>query len=194
MPILLYKTTKANRAFEKNKYSFGEIYSENILIQRIRFETQENIKAIELYLANYGRNNTNSNEITIYNNNEIFYKKRVNSHFLDDNAFYRISNLNIPVNIGEEISLSISSDDGEPGNAITAWIDNRETNNHLFKYRLSTGSYIPKSGELSMRIFVAGNLQKYLSERYIQIPVVVLYLLYGLLCLLILSMFWIIIS
>jgi len=169
-PIPTYQTNQSG------SYAFGCITKENILMQHVYIPQDEIIKHLDLRLATYARINTNINNISIIKNNNILYSKKFNSNIILDNSFYHIPNLNIPVKKGEDLIISISSENATPHNCITAWISNIESENKLLQYNSSSNTYIEKKGELIMKI--SNNtlpLPQYLSSRFLHIPVWIFY-------------------
>lgn len=170
LPIPTYQTQQSGN------YAFGCITRENILLQHIYIPHDEIIKQLDLKLATYSRVNTNNNNISIIKNNILLYSKEFNSNILVDNSFFHIPNLNILVKEGEDLTISISSEDATSTNCITAWISNIESKNKLIQYNSSSNTYTEKEGELIVKISNDKlSVPKYLSTRFLKIPVWIFY-------------------
>lgn len=179
--IYLYMSKFAITSYQtnqKNLYPFGCINKENVLIQHIYISNDLNIKQLDIKLATYATINSNINNILLKRGNDILFDIKINSKYIIDNSFYHIPNLNIPIKKGDELTISISSEDATSGNCITAWISNIDTKNKLFQYNTITDRYIEKEGELVIKINDdEDSLPIYLSNRFIHIPVKFFYAL-----------------
>lgn len=153
---------------EKN-VPFGEIHSSNALVQQIKTEGNIFVDLIELKLATYARTNTNKNTIKIFINKECVFQRDIPSKDLKDNSFYKIDNIKLNFNVDDEIYLVLESEDGTPGNAITAWTRTNIENGKLYKYNRKDGNYVLQDGEVIMKISEEVSTLRYISEKYLGI-------------------------
>ena len=87
----------------------------------------ENISTLDIFLATYARENSNTNHIEIFtlNNNQkyVYFKQDFNSQVLKDNDYFSI---NFPeISKSEKICFLISSSDGTATNSITYWLNSQ---------------------------------------------------------------------
>jgi len=153
---------------EKN-VPFGEIHSSNALVQQIKTEGNIFVDLIELKLATYARTNTNKNTIKIFINKECVFQRDIPSKDLKDNSFYKIENIKLNFNVDDEIYLVLESEDGTPGNAITAWTRTNIENGKLYRYNKGDGNYVLQDGEVIMKISEEVSTLRYISEKYLGI-------------------------
>jgi len=157
-------------------FPFGCISPNKALKQYINIPYNQTIRQIDIKLATYARKNTNNNTISIIKGNDLLFKKQVNSKNIIDNSFYHIQNLNIQLNKGDKLIISIESKDATEHNCITAWVADIKTANKLYQYDVLTDTYNEIKGELVVELY--NNklpLPQYLSTRFLQIPVWIFY-------------------
>lgn len=158
-------------------FPFGCISPNKALKQYINIPYDQTIRQIDIKLATYARNNTNNNIISIIKGNDLLFKKQINSKNIIDNSFYHIPNLNIQLNKGDKLIISIESEDATANNCITAWVADIKTANKLYQYDVLTSTYNEIKGELVVKLYNNSKLPlpQYLSSRFLQIPVWIFY-------------------
>lgn len=162
-------TQYSNKDNVLEKYSFGEITSENSLIQQINVEEDYHVDNISIFLATYMRMNTNTNSAKIFINKKCVFNHAIQSENVEDNSFYRIDNVNLEFKKNDEIYFVLESQDGISGNAITAWITTDINNGIIYRYNSKEGSFEPLDGKLIMTIGGKVSTLRYISEKYLGI-------------------------
>ena len=148
---------------------FGEITSNNMLVQQIKLKDDCFVDLIELNMATYARTNINKNTFKIFINKECVFQRDIPSRDLKDNSFYKIDNIKLNFSVDDEIYLVLESEDGTPGNAITAWTRTNIENGKLYKYNRKDGNYVLQDGEVIMKISEEVSTLRYISEKYLGI-------------------------
>ncbi len=150
---------------------FGEIIPTNNLMQTIKISDEQTIHKIEILLATYARINSNNTSIEVFKDGFNYYSATINSAKIKDNSYFEISGVEIPVKPNDLLEIIIYSDDGEPGNAITAWINNNHETNNLRSYNKLTNTFIKMDGEMEYILYSKSiPISQYLSTRFIALP------------------------
>ncbi len=156
---------------------FGEIIPTNNLMQTIKIYDEQTIHKIEILLATYARINSNNTSIEVFKDGFNYYSGMINSVKIKDNSYFEISGIEIPVKANDLLEIIIYSDDGEPGNAITAWINNNYETNNLRSYNKLTNTFIKMDGEMEYILYSKSiPISQYLSTRFIALPHKLLFL------------------
>lgn len=192
-PEPFYSTAK-HPISEVNSGTIGKINHEMGVKQIFYIDSTAELSSINIQLATYGRqNNSHYNIIIKLNENEV-YQEKIYAMDLEDNAFYPIEHLDLSVNPGDELHISIMADgEIEKGNEITAWVKDVSDSSGAL-YRVTDEGNIPAAGELSIIITHDSPITTYLATRYLNgntvIPAaggIILLLLIGLLFYLLLA-------
>lgn len=154
------------RQYFGNKFAFGEITKDSGLVQRIDTGNDVNIVGINLRLATYARNNTNTNQFKLYLNGNEKYKHNISSSSIKNNEFYSMEGINIEISQADETSLQWMSEDGETGNATTVWVIDDGKNHGLYKYDKPSNTYSSVKGKLDMQILANVNMLDYIAKKY----------------------------
>lgn len=82
--------------------------------------------SVDLFLSTYGRNNTAHLTVSVLDDRGSTLGQTVYSETdAEDNSACRIYfPYPVPIKTGERYTLCITSEDGEPGNTVTAWVGN----------------------------------------------------------------------
>lgn len=133
----------------------GGVTQDNYIIQKINLNKNAFVKSLEIQFATYATEKHNLNEITLYKNDELVFKRDVESEKLKDNEFYKLKNINLNVNKNDKLELIIMSY-GTKEEAVTVWIKdftdlNIDTESKLFKGIIG-GESEEVNGQISIRV------------------------------------------
>ena len=106
-----------------NTSPFSPITNENIFVQKINMDGIEDFNNIDILLATYARENTNTNKFSLLDEQgNVLYESEFNSADVDDNAYYTFDDIDIDTSEHEYIYMVIESEDGTNDNGITVWL------------------------------------------------------------------------
>jgi hypothetical protein len=127
----------------------GEIVPGFTVIQSFEAE-HDKLRVVAILLATYGRHNTSHVKISLLNDRgQELASQVVDAKKLEDSNFYNFSFPVIEDSANKTYKVEITSVDGSPGNAITAWMS--KTN--LYPDGTLTVNNVQEPGDLMFKLY-----------------------------------------
>lgn len=145
--------------------AFPGIYSATQLEQDLVMEKTTTLRSVDIRFATYARENQGEITVSFAINQRVIKEETFEASTLEDNTYRAIGGLNIPVQNGDLLTVSVSSTAADSGNAITVWYSDRKSSGSQLRKVTDQGAEI-LSGEANIRLHCKDTLGYYLTSRY----------------------------
>lgn len=141
--------TKPGLFLDKSRKPVGEIIKDSVVTQTFKAE-YDKLCAVSVKLATYARANVTTVKFALLaDDGTEIATQTIDGKYLPDNAFHPFRFPTIAASNGKTFQIRISSPDGKPGNAITAWMS--ESDN--YPEGQLTVSGVAMSGDLTIKLY-----------------------------------------
>jgi hypothetical protein len=149
---------------------FGEITVTHGAMLLLEIPYEMNLSSIDINLATYARVNSCEVDFTLLNNGIEAYRFVLrDARVLKDNSYFRLNGIDMKCQPDDTVELLVTTPDGEPGNAITFWMQKDDDSSQAetaLVYNPTTGETTAVAATPDYRLNENRSYHEWLSRNY----------------------------